>query len=304
MASRRAFTLIELLVVVAIIAILASLLLPALQRAREAGLGAACLGNMRQMGLAHNQYLIDSDEIVPAGSWSANSAGQIPHGQATGTGNNSDPEAPRPNGPAWWERFGDLLDAPRETKGVFWCPAALSTNTNWVTGNYLRSYAANRNIFPIIRIEGGAPKEWFYDGSKTSDPVASSRLPRFARTTRRPTEIAVLLDGQLGLTNYIGAAPALTARDKFWNSNETSSWDQGSTRLIDTISTADWTKYFGSGSREWPEFRHGGRRESAALFGDGHAGQLRAEEAIRRNTTPKYGGGTGAHRYINKGTMF
>ena len=73
--DRKAFTLIELLVVVAIIAILAALLLPALSAAREKSRRTACKGNLQQMGVALLSYMGDYAGYVPAGhGWNGSGA--------------------------------------------------------------------------------------------------------------------------------------------------------------------------------------------------------------------------------------
>ena len=64
-SAQSAFTLIELLVVIAIIAILAAMLMPALQQAREAGKGANCKSNLKQLATALEVYTTSFDDYYP-----------------------------------------------------------------------------------------------------------------------------------------------------------------------------------------------------------------------------------------------
>lgn len=86
--KRGAFTLIELLVVIAIIGLLAAILFPVFGRARENARRSSCASNLKQIGLAAQQYSSDYDEnYMP---WSTYYAGPMPSSNPGGSGTRYD----------------------------------------------------------------------------------------------------------------------------------------------------------------------------------------------------------------------
>jgi len=105
---KKHFTLIELLVVIAIIAILAAMLLPALNSARERGRTASCMSNMRQLGQAFQGYVDNTEYFIPY--------------------MNVGPSKRRPTSTHYWT--GYFYDYGFLPLNLFTCPSFLPTAAN------------------------------------------------------------------------------------------------------------------------------------------------------------------------------
>ncbi|MBR7120920.1 MAG: DUF1559 domain-containing protein [Lentisphaeria bacterium] len=136
------FTLIELLVVIAIIAILAAILLPALNSARERGRSASCINNLKQIGNAFIAYTDAYEDYLPA-SGQSTGATYIRWGTSLK--------------PFLGMAYNDVNNAVRtynELGGSFVCPSEPQASTGHYTGKtvngttdyFVSGYAMNENL--------------------------------------------------------------------------------------------------------------------------------------------------------------
>jgi prepilin-type N-terminal cleavage/methylation domain-containing protein/prepilin-type processing-associated H-X9-DG protein len=155
--KRGAFTLVELLVVIAIIAILTSLLLPAIANARTKAKGIKCIGNVRQIGTAFLMYADDYNQQLPdlySKSWLPGPS-VVPGGQ-------------------WWFQIlsgGNYLTSYSTSNNVWRCPAVTERDVSFIFGTRWEGYGPVEST--IIRYATNGPSAFA--------PLHSRRLTEITR---------------------------------------------------------------------------------------------------------------------------
>jgi prepilin-type N-terminal cleavage/methylation domain-containing protein/prepilin-type processing-associated H-X9-DG protein len=168
MRKREGFTLIELLVVIAIIAILAAILFPVFAKAREKARQSACSNNMKQLGLAFQQYAQDWDERYPTSV-------MLPTKEAGNPGIEYS---------AWDQQIANYV----KSNGVYKCPSnsfkkysvhqPMETVNNKASKTRIVSYGMNDQLFQV-KADGSAPKARL---AKTAKATAIARVQDAAGT--------------------------------------------------------------------------------------------------------------------------
>jgi len=177
------FTLIELLIVIAIIAILAALLLPALARAKQKGQQVVCLANLKQIGLAFEMYLSDNTSHFPD---QRPLKASLPGGYRPWT--TWPPSDPR----AGWAATTFQDQCPN--LNVWSCPAAV----NSTTGNAIQSAQATSSA-----TNAAICHYWAWRFDRIDDMAAATMLEDFwtKSESRAVADLQAANDPTVGLVN-------------------------------------------------------------------------------------------------------
>lgn len=160
MKQRDGFTLVELLVVIGIISILVAILLPALNRAREAAKSVQCMSNLRQLAQGMRMYVQENKQWIPWDNWDAHSSttGNPPGFWYTVIRPYIGAERMHETGGQWYGTPAKALICPSDPTGGGWKdrggePHGYSGNLNqaWKVRSYNQNQAVDNHKMNRIR---------------------------------------------------------------------------------------------------------------------------------------------------------
>jgi prepilin-type N-terminal cleavage/methylation domain-containing protein len=153
MKRKEGFTLVELLVVISIIALLMAVLLPALNKAREASKRVVCASNLKQIGIAIIAYSADTDLLPFYGGYDPSFSGTFRVASSDSSRDELHPYAayradkdpwwgPTASGPAYAMKLACLFERNYIGDGkIFYCPS--NTSPSYMYKSYVRPLAPN-----------------------------------------------------------------------------------------------------------------------------------------------------------------
>lgn len=198
--KNKGFTLIELLVVISIIAVLMSILMPALNKVRQQARATVCMTNMRNLGTASGTYAADHDEQYPMAGSRNIVTGEL---DAWGGG--------YPHAPFWDARLMPYLAAgssisPRSTStsalksitpsvfDIFLCPGASADPDQKVSIDRIRNGLASPD--GVVRATNPYPRSYMINGNLTGHSDISADFRNFrAEAYRRSIPLSMIKDG-------------------------------------------------------------------------------------------------------------
>lgn len=219
------FTLIELLVVVAIIAILASLLLPALARARDKARNTGCINNARQQGLAILMFADDKDGWMPGSGYSSTRGTGIGHVVRM-----TDPKPPRTSDNVPLQKSALVSQGYLPDGAAFTCPLGVRMTSKFQNS---RTYLVhNWNVTFLYRYNlelCGTDKATDFTPLWPGQPK-----PPKVSSTDKPASTMLLIDG-VHTADYADRAGQVTpaARRSFYGSAVHDDTQRGVTGYVD-----------------------------------------------------------------------